>query len=439
MKLTDLHVGAGQDGQPSAADPQFASMLARQTLALVLAGGRGTRLQELTRWRVKPALPFGGKFRIIDFPLSNCVNSGIRRIGVVTQYMAQSLIRHVQHGWSFLDGRLHEFVELLPAQQRVRESWYLGTADSVYQNIDLFRLHAPRYVLVLAGDHVYKMDYTKFLLDHVAQQADLTVACTDVPLSEASGFGVMTVDDSGRITAFQEKPAQPAAMPGRPDRALASMGIYIFNADFLYEQLIRDADDANSTHDFGKDLIPYLVPRARVFAHEFSKSYVRSSSPMPYWRDVGTLDSYWEANLELTRVSPELNLYDEQWPVWTYQPQLPPAKFVFDDDDRRGAAVDSMVAGGCIVSGSTVRRSLLCSRVRVHSYCTIEDAVLLPGAVVNRHAVLRRCIVDKDCVIPDGLQIGVDAAADRERFRVTELGIALVTPEMLGQRVHYAR
>jgi glucose-1-phosphate adenylyltransferase len=416
------------------------SQLTRNTLAIVLAGGRGERLKALTDWRAKPAVPFGGKFRIIDFTLSNCVNSGIRRIGIATQYKAQSLIRHVQRGWAGMDGRMGEFVELLPAQQRIHSSWYLGTADAVFQNLDILRRHAPHYVLVLAGDHVYKMDYGKMLGDHVARRADLTIGCIDVPLDQARAFGVMGIDAEGRVQSFLEKPAAPPAMPGRPDRALASMGIYVFSAGFLYEQLIRDADAPGSSHDFGKDVIPYVVGRGyRVFAHDFRRSCVNVGEGAPYWRDVGTVDAFWEANLELTQVTPPLNLYDQDWPIWTYQAQLPPAKFVFDDDGRRGMAIDSMVSGGCIISGSLVRRSLVFSNVRVHSFCTVEDSVVLPDVEIHRDVVIRRAVIDRECTLPSGTRIGVNAAEDRERFHVSERGVVLVTPEMLGQNVHHAR
>ncbi len=414
--------------------------LAQDTLAIVLAGGRGSRLAELTDWRAKPAVPFGGKFRIIDFALSNCVNSGIRRIGVCTQYKAQSLIRHLQRGWSFLEGRFDEFVELLPAQQRVTADWYRGTADAVYQNIDILRRHRRKYVLILAGDHVYKMDYTRMLADHVASRAVMTVACIEVPLADASQFGVMTVDADRRVSAFDEKPAQPAAMPGRPDAVLASMGIYVFDEAFLYEQLIRDAEDGGSSHDFGKDLIPWLIRSGlHVHAHAFRDSCVNMSNGVPYWRDVGTLDAYWQANMELTRVVPDLNLYDRDWPIWSYQEQLPPAKFVFDDDGRRGMAVDSLISGGCIVSGSMVRRSVLFSQVRVQDYCDIEDCVILPNVEIGNNVTLRRVLVDKHCRLPDGLTAGVDAEADRKRFHVTERGVTVIVPESLGQRVHHLR
>jgi glucose-1-phosphate adenylyltransferase len=426
--------------RPGDAGSPTLPQLTRSTVAMVLAGGRGTRLGPLTDWRAKPAVPFGGKFRIIDFALSNCVNSGVRRIGILTQYKAQSLIRHVQNGWGYLDGRLGEFVELMPAQQRVWTEWYRGTADAVFQNLDILRRLDPRYVLVLAGDHVYKMDYAKLLADHVRRGADMTVPCVEVPIDQASAFGLVGVDREMRIRAFQEKPQVPTPMPGRSDAALASMGIYVFNAPFLYEALIHDADDARSSHDFGKDLIPRLIASGyRVFAHRFADSCVNMSEERPYWRDVGTVDAYWEANMELVKVTPDLNLYDKDWPIWTWQVQLPPAKFVFDDDGRRGMAVDSMVSGGCLISGSSVRRSLLFSDVHVHSYCTIEDAVVLPSVDIGRHCVLKRVVIDKYCRLPPGTKVGVDRAEDHRRFHVTDKGVVLVTPEMLGQQVHHAR
>ncbi len=410
----------------------------RQTLAVILAGGRGERLGRLTDWRAKPAVPFGGKFRIIDFALSNCVNSGIRRIGICTQYKAQSLIRHVQLGWSFLEGRFDEFVELLPAQQQITQSWYRGTADAVFQNLNVLRRHNPRYVVVLAGDHVYKMDYSRMLAEHVARGADMSIACVEVPLAQARQFGVMGVDRDFRVTGFAEKPATPTALPGRADVALASMGIYIFGADFLYRQLRQDADDPASSHDFGRDMIPRLIAGsdARVFAHHFASSCVNMNDGVPYWRDVGTIDAYWAANMELTRVTPALNLYDDSWPIWTRQEQFPPAKFVFDDDHRRGHAVDSLVSGGCIVSGATVRRSVLFSAVFVHEHALVEDSVVLSGAVIGAGAVLSRVVLDRRCRIPPGMRIGVDADADRKRFQVSAGGITLVTPEMLGQNIH---
>ncbi len=419
---------------------RFVSHLTRGTYAMVLAGGRGSRLMQLTDWRSKPAVPFGGKFRIIDFTLSNCVNSGIRRIGVATQYKAQSLIHHLQRGWSFLDGRFDEFIDLLPAQQQITEDWYQGTADAVFQNLDVIRRRKPQYVLILSGDHIYKMDYGRMLAQHAQAQADMTVACMDVPIEEASAFGVMGVDEHNRITSFVEKPKNPPAMPGRPDRALASMGIYVFNAEFLFEQLIRDADDPKSSHDFGKDVIPHCVPRYRCIAHNFANSCVGAKSGgKPYWRDVGTVDAYWEANLELTKVTPELNMYDEEWPIWTYQEQLPPAKFVFDDDDRRGMAVDSLVSGGNVISGAVIRRSLLFSSVHVHSHAVVEDSVVLPRVDIGEGARLRRVVVDKHCRIPAGMKIGFDRAEDEKRFHVTAKGVTLVTPEMLGQRIHQIR
>ncbi len=414
--------------------------LARNTVAIVLAGGRGSRLGPLTDWRAKPAVPFAGKFRIIDFSLSNCVNSGIRRIGIATQYKAQSLIRHIQRGWSFLDGRFNEFVELLPAQQRVTADWYKGTADAVYQNLDILRSHRPRpeHVLILAGDHIYKMDYTRLLADHVAREADMTIVCMEVPVADARGFGVMQIDESGRIIGFQEKPRDPRPLPGRTDIALASMGIYAFDASFLYGELIRDAAENASSHDFGHDIIPHLIGGGyKVIAHRFADSCVNMIEDRPYWRDVGTIDAFWEANLDLTHVTPDLNLYDEQWPIWTYQEQLPPAKFVFDEEGRRGVAVDSLVSGGCIISGSTVRRSLLFSSVRVHSYCVIEDSVVLGNVDIGRNCVIRRAVIDKDCRLTPGTRIGVDPAVDRLRFHVTDRGITLVTPDMLGQPVHH--
>jgi len=415
---------------------RYVSRLTKDTLALVLAGGRGSRLQQLTLWRAKPAVPFGGKFRIIDFPLSNCVNSGIRKVGILTQYKAHSLIQHVQRGWGFMRGELGEFVELLPAQQRLETSWYKGTADAIYQNIDIIRAHKPEFVLILAGDHIYKMDYGTMLVAHVEAEADITVGCIEVPLEEARAFGVMAVDESNRIVQFAEKPEHPIPMPGRDDVALASMGIYVFRTEVLIEELLRDADESDSRHDFGADIIPDAIDRLRVTAFPFCQAGSRNHA---YWRDVGTIDAYWQANMELIGVSPELNLYDREWPIWTYQDQVPPAKFVFDDEGRRGKAVDSMVAGGCIVSGSNVRRSLLFSNVHVHSYSRIEDSVIFPEVDVGRGCVIRKAVIDKGCIIPADTRIGVDAAADAARFHVSNGGVVLVTPEMLGQRLHYAR
>ncbi len=416
------------------------SQLSRSTFALVLAGGRGTRLGQLTDWRAKPAVPFGGKFRIIDFTLSNCVNSGIRRIGICTQYKAQSLIRHVQRGWSFLDGRFDEFVELLPAQQRIAVDWYRGTADAVYQNLDMLHRHDPEYVLVLAGDHVYKMDYGKMLADHASRGADMSIACIEVPLRDAHGLGVVQVDPDLRITGFQEKPSDPAPMPGRPDMTLASMGIYAFKASFLYDELIRNAKNRDTSHDFGKDIIPSLVQRGgAVYAHRFAESCVNMVEGVPYWRDVGTIDAYWDANIELTKVVPDLNLYDHDWPIWTHQEQLPPAKFVFDEDLRRGVAIDSLVSGGDVISGATVKRSVLFSNVRAWEHSSIEDSVVLPDVDVGRGVVLWRTVVDRYCRLPEGLVVGFDRAEDSKRFHVTENGITLIVPEMLGQEVHHLR
>lgn len=421
-----------ENNQSANSTPRFISQLTRNTFAMVLAGGRGSRLHELTDWRCKPAVPFGGKFRIIDFTLSNCVNSGVRRVGVATQYKAQSLIRHLQLGWSFLDGRLNEFIEIMPAQQQVDEShWYRGTADAVYQNLREIRHTNPEYVLVLSGDHIYRMDYGRLLAAHVGCHADLSVACLEVPIDEAKGFGVMSVDDEGRIVDFEEKPANPKPMQGQPDRVLASMGIYVFNARFLFEQLERDAQNPSSSHDFGKDVIPHCVKHYQSYAQNFKDSCVQDIGKPAYWRDVGTLDAYWEANMDLVHVIPQLNLYDDRWPIWTWQLQSPPAKFVFDDPDRRGKAIDSMVSGGCIVSGSRVRRSLLFSGVRVHSYSMVEDSIILPNVDIGRHCILKRCVVDRDCRLPEGTQIGLDPARDRLRFRVTDSGLTLVTSSML--------
>lgn len=416
---------------------RFVSRLTRDTLALILAGGRGSRLKHLTAWRAKPAVPIGGKFRIIDFPLSNCVNSGIRRIGVLTQYKAHSLIRHIQQGWGFMRGYLGEFVEVWPASQRIEDSWYAGTADAVYQNLDIIRAHRPEYILILAGDHVYKMDYGDMLAYHVERKADMTVGCIYMPLKEAKAFGVMSVDENLRVTEFLEKPEHPAPSPGRPGEVLASMGIYIFNAPFLYEQLIKNADTANSSHDFGKDIIPSIIrSHYRIIAFPFRD--VQGGDP-GYWRDVGTVDAFWKANLELIGVSPELNLYDEDWPIWTHQAQLPPAKFIFDDEDRRGMAVDSLVSGGCIISGAKVSHSLLFSNVKIQSYSEVIDSVVLPDVAIGEHCFIRKAILDKGCQIPDGMVIGEDPREDKRRFYISEEGVVLVTPEMLNQKYRYIR
>ena len=415
--------------------PTSPQQLARQTIALVLAGGRGTRLQSLTDRRAKPAVYFGGKFRIIDFALSNCLNSGVRRMGVITQYKSHSLLRHLQRGWSFLRNEFNEFIDLLPAQQRMDdESWYLGTADAVYQNLDILRAHKPEYILVLAGDHIYKMDYSQLIADHVAQGKACTVGCIEVPLAEASAFGVMAIDGQRRIISFAEKPAHPAPMPGRPDMALASMGIYVFDAQALFDALATDAAAAGSTRDFGKDIIPALVAQGQAVAHPFGMSCVKTSPDAPsYWRDVGTVDAYWQANIDLTGTVPELDMYNRDWPVWTYQEQLPPAKFVFNDDGRRGSAVDSLVSGGCIISGAAINRSVLFSKVRVHSYCDVQEAVVLPEVTIGRHCVLRKVVIDHGCQIPDGTHIGVDPQADAQRFHRTPGGVVLVTADMLAR------
>lgn len=391
----------------------------------------------MTEWRAKPAVPFGGKFRIIDFPLSNCMNSGIRKIGILTQYKADSLIRHIQQGWGYLRGEFGEYVDLMPAQQRHDEdSWYKGTADAVFQNIDILRTRSPEHILVLAGDHIYKMDYGAMLADHVEKQADLTIGCLEVSLEEATAFGVMDIDENRRVKAFVEKPEHPPVMPGRTDTALASMGIYIFNANFLFEQLLKDADTKGSTHDFGKDIIPSVIDKYIVNAYPFLDL---QSGQQSYWRDVGTIDAYWAANMELIGVNPIMNIYDKTWPIWTYQTQTPPAKFVFDDDDRRGQALDSMISGGCIVSGATVRHSLLFTNVRVNSYSTVQDSIVLPDVTIARHCQITKAIIERGCEVPEGTIIGKNRADDEQRFHVSHGGVVLVTPEMLGQRLHYVR
>ena len=405
----------------------------QDTYAIVLAGGRGSRLRQLTAHRSKPALPFAAKLNIIDFALSNCVNSGIRRIGVLTQYKSQSLIRHLERGWGFLALHLGEFIDIVPAQQQVDEHWYSGTANAVYQNLELLRESQPEQILILAGDHVYKMDYGRMLAEHAESGADVTLACIEVPVEEACAFGVVAMDASGRITRFDEKPARPQTLPGKPGQALVSMGIYVFSHALLVEQLVRDAADEHSSHDFGRDLLPWLVKHRRVMAHRFEDSCVNMVGDRPYWRDVGTVDAYWAANIDLVAVVPELNLYDDQWPILSLQRQLPPAKFVFDDVGRRGMALDSLVSSGCIVSGAEVRRSILFSKVRVDEGSVIEDSVLLPNVKVGRNVRLRRAVVDMHCVLPDGFSAGWDEPLDRQRFFVTERGITLVTPDMLGQ------
>ncbi len=410
------------------------SQLTRRAMALVLAGGRGSRLKELTDTRSKPAVYFGGKFRIVDFSLSNCLNSNLRRIGVVTQYKSHSLLRHVQRGWGFMKAEMNEFIDLLPAQQRLDdENWYRGTADAVYQNIDIIEANGPKYIVILAGDHIYKMDYGRMLAFHVAKGAECTVGCIEVPLAEATAFGVMAVDAAGQITDFVEKPANPPPMAGRPDMALASMGVYVFNAQYLYDELRRDIADPNSAHDFGRDIIPAAVRNGVACAQPFSKSCVMSEGDeAPYWRDVGTIDAYWEANIDLTATKPQLNLYDNDWPIWTWQEQLPPAKFVHNEPGRRGEAIESMVSGGCIISGA-LNRSLLFSKCRVHSHSAVNWSVLLPHVEVGHHVRLNRVVVDRGCRLPDGLIVGEDPIEDARRFRRTDSGITLITQSMLDR------
>jgi glucose-1-phosphate adenylyltransferase len=409
-------------------------------MAYVLAGGRGSRLLELTDWRAKPAVFFGGKSRIIDFALSNALNSGIRRIGVATQYKAHSLIRHLQRGWNFFRQERNESFDILPASQRVSDTaWYAGTADAVYQNIDIIESYAPKYMVVLAGDHVYKMDYEQMLQQHVEQSADVTIGCLEVPRGEASGFGIVHIDESDRVSSFIEKPKDPPAKPGNPNESLASMGIYVFNTDFLIDQLKRDASDPNSSRDFGKDLIPYLVKHGKASAHHFSRSCVRSQGQASsnhsrsYWRDVGTLDAYWQANIDLTNVVPELDLYDRDWPIWTFAEVSPPAKFVHDREGRRGKAISSLVSGGCIVSGASVRRSLLFTGVKVHSYAVVENAVILPDVEIERHVNLNNVIIDRGVRIPSRLVVGQDPELDAKRFRRTDNGICLITQPMIDK------
>lgn len=412
-----------------------ATDISKKTLALVLAGGEGSRLRHLTKWRAKPAVPFGGKYRIIDFVLSNCVNSGIRKIGVVTQYKSHSLIRHVQRAWSFMRYEVGEFVELMPAQQRIDKGWYQGTADAVYQNLDILRHHNSEYVLILGGDHIYSMDYTRMLLAHKQSGADVTVGCIEVPIEEASDFGVMSINEELQITRFAEKPANPECIPGKPQSALVSMGIYVFSSDFLYRTLIDDKDSLNSSHDFGKDIIPKVISSCNVRAFPFTDE----TGEPAYWRDVGTLHAFWKSNLDLCSITPDLNLYDRDWPIWTYQPQLPPAKFTFDDEGRRGEAIDSMIAGGCIISGARIKRCVVSSDCRVHSYSLVKDSVILPQVTIHRNCRIQNAVIDKDCEIPEGTIIGEDPEADRQRFHVDESGIVLVTPDMLGMDIHMIR
>jgi len=411
--------------------------LTQQTMAFILAGGRGSRLKELTDRRAKPAVYFGGKTRIIDFALSNAVNSGIRRIGVATQYKAHSLIRHLQRGWSFFRAERNESLDILPASQRLdEENWYKGTADAVTQNIDIIEGYGPKYILILAGDHIYKQDYSLLIKQHVATGADVTVGCIAVPREEAKGFGVMAVNDDDRIVEFVEKPEDPPAMPDNPEMALASMGIYVFKTRFLFKLLKEDAKNSESSHDFGQDLIPALVAKGNAYAHPYSRSWVKTENESePYWRDVGTVDAFWEANISLTDFSPELDLYDNYWPIWTYSELTPPAKFVHDEDGRRGSAVSSMVSGGCIISGATLKRCLMFTGVRVHSYTTLECVVALPYVEIGRNVRLKNVVVDRDVKIPNDLVVGEDAELDGKRFRRTDNGVCLITQPMIDKLV----
>ena len=410
---------------------RYVSRLTSGTLAIVMAGGRGERLKDLTAHRCKPATPFGGKFCIIDFVLSNCVNSGIRQISILTQYKAQSLIQHVQQGWSYLRGEFGEFVEVVPAQQQIGASWYRGTADALYQNLDLILSHRPKHVLVLAGDHIYKMDYGPMIAYHVEKGADVTVGAVQLPASQSRSFGVLSATEWNRVTQFIEKP-DPAQLPNHPETILASMGIYVFNTRLLERLLVEDAQDPNSQHDFGKNVIPQAIGSRQVFAYPFQDVKTRAQS---YWRDVGTIDAYFEANLELVHVDPELNIYDREWPIWTYQVHSPPAKFVLDEDGRRGHAINSMVSGGCIISGSTVRGSLLFSDVRVDERSVVESAVILPRVEIGRDCRVNHAIVDEGCQIPDGMSIGIDRGVDSKRFHVTDNGVTLVTSDMLRKLI----
>jgi len=413
-----------------ASSGRYVSRLTSGALAVIMAGGRGERLRDLTANRCKPATPFGGKFRIIDFVLSNCVNSGIRQIFVMTQYKGQSLIHHMHRGWNYLRGEFGEFIDVVPAQQQVGPHWYRGTADCVYQNLELIRSHRPKYVLVLAGDHIYKMDYGPMIAYHVEKGADITVGVVEVPVDTAREFGVLSATAWNRVTKFSEKPREPESIAGRPGVALASMGIYVFDAQLLERLLIEDAGKSESSHDFGKNIIPAAIDKLQVFAYPFTDVKTRAQN---YWRDVGTVDAYYEANIELVHVAPELNLYDEEWPIWTYQMHHPPAKFVLDEEGRRGMAINAMVSGGCIISGARIDQSLLFSNVRVDERSLVERSVILPNVRVNANCTIRNAILDEGCEVPIGTSIGVDLAADAERFYVTERGIVLVTPDMLQQ------
>ena len=409
--------------------------LAQQTMAFVLAGGRGSRLLELTDKRAKPAVYFGGKCRIIDFALSNAVNSGIRRISVATQYKAHSLIRHLQRGWSFFRAERNEFLDIIPASQQLNETnWYMGTADAVHQNIEIIHSYGPRYVLILAGDHVYKQDYSLMIEHHVNSGADVTVGCIEVPRAEASGFGVMHVDETDRIIDFIEKPADPPPMPGQPDQALASMGIYVFDAEYLYDLLRKDAENPESSHDFGKDLIPYITANGKAVAHPFSRSCVRSGiEEKAYWRDVGTIDAFWQANIDLTDFTPDLDLFDTEWPIWTYSEQTPPAKFIHNEEGRRGYAVSSMVSGGCIISGSQLDQCLLYTGVKTHSYASLKGVIAMPYVEIGRSARLTDVVIDRGVKIPAGLVVGEDPEQDAARFRRSEGGVCLITEAMIAE------
>ena len=409
--------------------------LSSQAMAFVLAGGRGSRLKELTDRRAKPAVYFGGKTRIIDFALSNAVNSGVRKMAIATQYKAHSLIRHMQRGWSFFRAERNEYLDILPASQRVDESkWYLGTADAVTQNIDIVDDYKVKYVIILAGDHIYKMDYEVMLQQHAETGADVTIGCLTVPKEEATAFGVMGVDTNGRITDFLEKPKNPPTIPGDDKHSLASMGIYIFDWAFLRELLIKDADDPNSSHDFGNDIIPEIVKHGKAMAHRFAESCVTAGlEDEPYWRDVGTIDAFWQANIDLTDFVPKLDIYDNSWPIWTYAELVPPAKFIHDEDGRRGMAVSSLVSGDCIVSGSEVRNSLLFTGCRTHSFSSLEYVVALPQVIVNRKAELKNCVIDRGVIIPEGLVIGQDPEEDGKWFRRSEGGIVLITQDMIDR------
>jgi glucose-1-phosphate adenylyltransferase len=416
---------------PRISSGRYVSRLTSGTLAVIMAGGRGERLKHLTDHRCKPATPFGGKFRIIDFVLSNCVNSGVRQIFLLTQYKAQSLIQHVHHGWGYLRGDLNEFVEIVPAQQQIGPSWYRGTADAVYQNLELIRAHRPTHVLVLAGDHIYKMDYGPMIAAHLEKRADITVGVVQVLREEAHDFGVMTVDESNRILKFAEKPAEPDAIPGNDELALASMGIYVFNTRLLERLLKENADNPASKHDFGRNIIPESIGKLDVFAYPFQDVRTRAQA---YWRDVGNVDAYYQANMELVQIDPELNIYDQQWPIWTHQRQHPPAKFVLDEECRRGLAVNSLVAGGVIVSGAHVSGSILFSNARVAEHSEVESCVVLPDVTIGKHCIVKRAILDEGCEIADGTQIGVDRHADEQRFHITDQGVVLVTPDMLREK-----